>query len=91
MTNAILTIKQDETVTQIPVTWSGQTFEEDNEGELYDKLFCSDEIIDWNKEYPDMDVYLVNKPEIKSRVMLWDEASMFGSTKSLEKLLANTI
>ena len=87
MTNATLIVKQNDRVLKIPVTWHENAFNEDEMYDLYDQLFCSDDVINWAYGYPEMDVQLDDNPSITSRVREESEVGMIFPTKNLNKLL----
>lgn len=84
MANARLIVEQGSRRTELPVTWQHAEFLECED--LYDRLFASDDIVDWDDEVPDLTVILDNDPRIQSRVNWTDEAGLVYPTRSLDKL-----
>ena len=83
--NAVLTIRFPDSKHTFPVTWSGQYIQEGED--IAGKIFYSG---DFEQQLdlglPDMDVSLIDNPEIKSRVVFQDEACDLVSSRSLDNI-----
>lgn len=85
MANARLIVEQESRRTELPVTWQAQEFLECED--LYDQLFASDDIVDWDAGVPDLTVILDSDSRIQSRVNWTDEAGLVYPSRNLDKLL----